>query len=157
MFSGCFCAIEWLASRGLLPGLKQANELIRIDEGQHTDAGLALFVILLTQNGAMNDPRIKKEVLGIVEEAVAIASKFTAAALTVDLPEMNSRLMTQYIKSVANNLLVSINYSPIYDARDPFPFSRGINYDTKANFFERRNTAYQKSKNNGAFAIDMNF
>lgn len=34
-FSGSFCAIYWLKSRGLMPGLTQSNEFIARDEGMH--------------------------------------------------------------------------------------------------------------------------
>ena len=41
-FSGSFCSIYWLKSRGLMPGLSFSNELISRDEGLHCDFAVHL-------------------------------------------------------------------------------------------------------------------
>ena len=45
-FSGSFCSIFWLKKRGLMPGLCFANELIRRDEGLHTEFAVLLYSML---------------------------------------------------------------------------------------------------------------
>ena len=42
-FSGSFCAVFWLKSRGILPGLIFSNELISRDEGMHTDFAVLIY------------------------------------------------------------------------------------------------------------------
>lgn len=51
-FSASFCAIFYLKTRNLMPGLCFSNELISRDEGLHTD-----FACLLFTNHIKNKPR----------------------------------------------------------------------------------------------------
>jgi ribonucleotide reductase beta subunit family protein with ferritin-like domain len=138
-FSGCFCAIYWLANRGLMPGLAHSNELIARDEGLHT-----LFATILYN---MIRPELKlsaAEATEIISEAVEISKEFINAALPIELPEMNSRLMSQYIETVADNLLALIKLPKVYNAKQPFKFMDQLNMIGKTNFFERYVSEYQK-------------
>ena len=45
-FTGCFCAIYWLQSRGLMPALGQSNELISRDEALHTMFAMFLYTLI---------------------------------------------------------------------------------------------------------------
>merc|ERR1712147_353129 len=100
-FSGSFAAIFWLKKRGLMPGLTFSNELISRDEGLHTDFACLMFKHL------MNKPS-KQRILSIVKDAVDIECEFLTDALPVALIGMNNELMTQYIKFVADRLLVEL-------------------------------------------------
>jgi len=51
---------------------------------------------------------------------------------------MNARLMAQYIRYVADRLLVSLGYSKLYNDSNPFDWMEMISLQGKANFFERR-------------------
>jgi len=97
-FSGSFAAIFWLKKRGLMPGLTFSNELISRDEGLHTDFACLMFRHLA------NKPS-QERVYSIVCDAVAIEIEFLTEALPVALIGMNSVLMIQYIKFVADRLL----------------------------------------------------
>ena len=97
-FSGSFCAIFWLKKRGLMPGLTFSNELISRDEGMHTD-----FACLLYKH--LNNKLTNERILEIISEAVSIESHFVTESLPVELIGMNSRLMNQYIKFIADRLL----------------------------------------------------
>jgi len=66
-------------------------------------------------------------------------------ALPVNLIGMNADLMEQYVKFVADRLLVQLNCSKIYEASNPFPWMEMISMQGKTNFFEKRVAEYQKA------------
>jgi len=152
-FSGSFCAIYWLKKRGLMPGLTFSNELISRDEGMHTD-----FACLLYKH--LNNKISNESILEIVTDAVSIEMHFVQESLPVELIGMNSGLMGQYIKFVADRLLFSLGVPKIYKVENPFEWMEMISLQGKTNFFEKRVGEYQKAgvKNNGSGeAADKNF
>jgi ribonucleotide reductase beta subunit family protein with ferritin-like domain len=151
-FSGCFCAIYWLQSRGLMPALGQSNELISRDEGLHTMFALYLYTLLKPEYKLQPD-----EIVEIFVDAVEFASQFINEALPVDLPEMNSRLMLDYIKSQADILVSLIDHKPIYGVKHQFAFMDQINMDNVTNFFERRVTNYSKTTKVEAKGEEISF
>jgi len=154
-FSGSFAAIFWLKKRGLMPGLTFSNELISRDEGLHTDFACLLFKHIV------NKPD-KERVLEIVKDAVDIECEFLTDALPVALIGMNNELMTQYIKFVADRLLMELDCDKYYNAVNPFDFMEIISLEGKTNFFEKRVGEYQKmgvmgSKEDNKFTLDADF
>jgi len=152
-FSGSFCAIYWLKKRGLMPGLTFSNELISRDEGMHTD-----FACLLYKH--LNNKISNESILEIVTDAVSIEMHFVQESLPVELIGMNSGLMGQYIKFVADRLLFSLGVPKIYKVENPFEWMEMISLQGKTNFFEKRVGEYQKAgvKNAGSGeAADKNF
>lgn len=146
-FTGCFCAIYWLQTRSLMPGLAHANELIARDEALHTEFALHLYNIM--------KPSCKlssKSVHKIFNEAVEIAMEFISDALPKGLAEMNATLMKKYIKVQANNLLSIIDVPLLYvtekgePIKHDFHFMNKINMANRTNFFERRVSEYSKQK-----------
>jgi ribonucleoside-diphosphate reductase beta chain len=113
-FSGSFAAIFWVYHHyNKLKGLSKANELISRDEGMHTQFGVNLY------RDKMKYKLSEREVHDIIAEAVDIEAEFISEALPQDLVNMNSRLMTQYIQFVADQLLRSLGYSPLYGVSMP--------------------------------------
>ena len=51
---------------------------------------------------------------------------------------MNSGKMVEYIKFCADRLVVSLGYSKIWNAENPFEWMDLINLQGKSNFFEKR-------------------
>merc|ERR1712083_917602 len=94
--------------RGLMPGLCFSNELISRDEGMHTDFACLLYRHL---NNKLTDERITQ----IIDEAVQIESHFVTESLPVELIGMNSALMNQYIKFIADRLLFSLGVPKKYN------------------------------------------
>lgn len=137
-FSGSFCAIFWLKKRGLMPGLAFSNELISRDEGLHCDFACLLYSLLQKQLHW-------QKVHLIVHEAVEIETQFVCEALPCALIGMNLTLMSQYIKFVADRLLVALGCERKYNVENPFDWMEFISLQGKANFFERRVGDYQKA------------
>ena len=138
LFSGSFCAIYWLKKRGLMPGLTFSNELIARDEGLHADFACALYEEL-------GDKLPEDQAGAIVDDAVNVERKFICESLPYDLPGMNSTLMLQYIKFVADRLLQALGYSRRYNVTNPFDWMEMISLQGKTNFFEKRVSDYQRA------------
>jgi ribonucleotide reductase beta subunit family protein with ferritin-like domain len=137
-FSGSFCAIYWLKSRGLMPGLSTANSFIAKDEALHADFGIEMYKMLENRL----DEKIAHD---IFKEAVEIEKEFITESLPVSLIGMNCNLMSQYIEMVADRWLVLLGYNKIYNTQNPFPFMEMISLNEKVNFFENTVTNYQRA------------
>jgi len=139
-FSGSFCAIYWLKKRNLMAGLTLSNEWISSDEGLHTD-----FAILL--NSMISDENAVPEeiVYAMFKEAVDIEMEFIIDSIPCAMIGMNSKLMGQYIKYVADVLISQLGYEQIYKVSNPFEFMELISLQGKTNFFESRNSSYNKA------------
>jgi ribonucleotide reductase beta subunit family protein with ferritin-like domain len=137
-FSGSFCSIFWLKKRGLMPGLTFSNELISRDEGMHTDFACLLYKHL---NNKISNERITE----IIANAVEIELEFVCDALPVELIGMNSKLMSQYIKFVADRLLFALGVPKYFNVENPFEWMDMISLTGKTNFFEKRVGDYQKA------------
>ena len=140
-FSGAFCSIYWLKKRGLMPGLTFSNELISRDEALHCEFAVLLYNKLLKK---IDKARIHE----IIKEAVEIETEFICEALPCRLIGMNSDMMTQYIKFVADRLSVQLGYKKIYNVSNPFEFMELISLESKTNFFEKRNDSYALANKN---------
>lgn len=75
-FSSSFAIIFWLKSRGVMPGLSFANELISRDEGLHQEFACELFKRILHKP----DPAV---ITSMVTEAVNIEKKFVRGEFTL--------------------------------------------------------------------------
>lgn len=136
-FSGAFCSIFWLKKRGLMPGLSFSNELISRDEGLHQDHAVLLFSKL------QNKP-LEADVKHLFQEAVDHEVEFICDSIPCNMIGMNQQDMTQYIKFVADRLLMQLGYSKMYHVKNPFPFMENISLEGKTNFFEKKVGEYQR-------------
>ena len=135
-FSASFASIFWLKSRNkMVKALGKSNELISRDEGLHTN-----FAILLYQH--LNNKVSQERIEEILREAVEIEIEFITLSIPCRLIGMNSDLMTQYIKYVADRLLVQLDFKKIYNEENPFDFMKTFGLENKTNFFEQRTTEY---------------
>ena len=144
IFSGAFASIFWLKhvrnnGRLFLPGLTSSNYFIARDEGQHT-----LFACEVFQHIVQKPER--EQVIHIIDEGVQCAIHFMTDALPVKLLGMNSDDMCQYIRYVADRLIMMLGYEPEYNDQNPFIFMESsIGMLSKVNFFEARPTEYQSA------------
>jgi ribonucleotide reductase beta subunit family protein with ferritin-like domain len=115
-FSGSFCAIFWFQEQGELHALGKLNELISRDEGTHTVFAIAAY------NSHLQHKLTQSWAHAIIREAVDIEADFIADSLPKGMLGMNSQMMTQYIRFVADNLLKELNYETLYNVENPFPF-----------------------------------
>eukprot|EP00457_Paulinella_chromatophora_P006377 gb/GEZN01006395.1/.p1 GENE.gb/GEZN01006395.1/~~gb/GEZN01006395.1/.p1 ORF type:complete len:403 (-),score=87.33 gb/GEZN01006395.1/:459-1550(-) len=138
-FSGSFCAIFWLKKRGKMPGLTFSNELISRDEGLHCDFACLLY------NNYVKSKLTTERVEEIIKDAVKIEIEFVCKSLPVSLIGMNADLMSQYIKFVADRLLLALGHNKVWGVTNPFDWMEMISLQGKTNFFEKRVGEYQKA------------
>lgn len=137
LFSASFCAIFFMKTRGLLPGLAFLNALISRDEGLHV--ALANLVYTKYVKNKLDVATMHE----LVSEAVDIEIEFVTHALDVQVIGMNSSLMIEYVKYVADYQLTSMGYPKLYNAKMVFDFMQNISISNKSNFFEARVSEYQ--------------
>lgn len=140
-FSGAFCSIYWLKTKNKMPGLCKSNEFIARDEGMHTEFACMLYDRLVSSGQKLD----QSVVHDMVRDAVEIESGFICDSLPCRLIGMNSDMMNQYIRYVADRLVVRLGYDKIYHDKNPFPFMEQISLEGKNNFFEGRTSEYQKA------------
>ena len=150
-FSGSFCSIFWLKSRGIMQGLCNANSLIFKDENLHCD-----FAIHLLNNHLEERPS-EKRIKEILLSALEIEKEFITESLPVSLIGMNSNLMKQYLEFVVDGLLLKLGCSKEFNVEQPFKFMEQIAVETKGNFFESRTMEYQKAKLNETITFTEDF
>jgi ribonucleoside-diphosphate reductase beta chain len=137
-FSSSFCAVYWFKKRNLLSGLSFSGDLIFRDESLHCKFAHTLY--------SMSDNKISQErIYEIITEAVELECEFATESLPFELIGINSKLVCEYIKFVADYLLLSIGCKKLYNEQNPFDFMELISLVGKSNFFEKRVMNYQKS------------
>lgn len=134
-FSGSFCCIFFFKNRGMLPGLTLSNEFISRDEGLHCE-----FAILLYSK--LQNKLSQEEAHALFSDAVDIECEFITDSLPCSIIGMNATLMKQYIKYVADRLLMQLGYDKLYRKKNPFPFMEKISLEGKDNFFEKKVSNY---------------
>lgn len=150
-FSGSFCSIFWMKSRGIMQGLCNANTLIFKDENLHCDFAIHLL------NNHLEDKPSEEKIREIVLSALEIEKEFITESLPVSLIGMNSDLMRQYLEFVVDGLLVKMGCSKEFNVEQPFKFMEQIALETKGNFFESRTMEYQKAKLNETISFTDDF
>lgn len=101
------------------------------------------FAVLLYS--MLVDRIVESEIHSMFREAVDIERKFICESLPCALLGMNADMMNQYIKFVADRLLVTLGYNKIFNVTNPFDFMESISIEGKTNFFEHRPTQYQNA------------
>lgn len=140
-FSGSFASIFWLKARSgsIMPGLRKSNKFIAKDENKHVE------LACLIKEHLKNIPK-ESVVYQIIGDAVDIEDEFINDALKCRLLGMNAKLMSQYIRYVADRLLVQLGYRKKYNAENPFEFMKKIDSYAKENMFEGRIDEYSNAK-----------
>lgn len=150
-FSGSFCAIFWLKSRGIMQGLCNANSLIFKDENLHCDFAIHLL------NHHVDDRPSEKRIREILLSALEIEKEFITESIPVSLIGMNQNLMKQYLEFVTDGLLVKLGCKKEFNVEQPFKFMEQIAIETKGNFFESRTIEYKKANINESLTFTDDF
>lgn len=149
-FSSAFASIYYIKERGLLHSLTFSNELISRDESLHTEFAVLLY-------GMIKNKLRQEDVYTIVSDAVDIEIEFICESIPCRLLGMNSDIMTEYVKYIADRLIIQLGYEPLYKIHKcPLDFMERISITNKSNFFEVRVSEYSKA-NVGNKMENINF
>lgn len=154
-FSGSFAAIFYFKRRGVLNGLTFSNTYIARDEAMHCRFACMLYKHLLEKLPV-------EKIHEMFRAAIEIESEFVNEALKIDLIGMNSKLMNQYIKFVADYWIKALGYPPLFNEKNPFDWMDLISMQSKTNFFEQRVSDYKKAgvgqnESDNVFGFDNDF
>lgn len=138
MFSGPFCAIYWLKTNNILPGLCFANELISRDESLHMEFACHIHSLLKFKTP-------ERLILEIVTEVVDLEIEFINESIPCRLIGMNADSMATYVKFIADRLLLMLECQPYYNVKNPFDWMDLISMDNKTNIFEKRVSEYSRA------------
>jgi len=127
--------------RTKFPGLLHANEFIMRDETMHMDFGCELFRLWKHKPS-------QEMVHNIFRSAIAVEDLFIDAALPVKLPMLSSEQMKQYVRFMADRLLLKLGYDKLFQVKNPLPWMQQTQLETRLNFFERRTGTYQSATYN---------
>ncbi len=147
-FSASFASIFWIEQKNLLRGLVQYNKFISRDERLHYDFALCLFRKL------RDDPDVpfhisNATIIDMVKQAVDIETEFINVSIPCAMIGMNPDLMAQYIRYVADHLLMDIQLDPVFNVDNPFGFMVALGVPDRSNYFEVRETTYSKPIDTG--------
>jgi ribonucleotide reductase beta subunit family protein with ferritin-like domain len=138
-FSSSFAAIFWFRERNLLPGIANANNMIINDEGEHNRFYFYIYAILEHKLPEEEAHRIMRGAVDVELEFVNFITPTTSAG-------MNPVLMGDYVKFVADDILVKCGYQKMWNIKNPFPFMASFALERKVDNFRIKNTNYQHFK-----------
>jgi ribonucleoside-diphosphate reductase subunit M2 len=149
LFTSAFAAIHWVKKKNILRGFCKANEFIARDEAIHTRFGIALY-----QKIGGVDLESEETIHSIIQEAVEVNREFLIDIIPAPMVGMASTSLLEYTKCTADALSVSLGYSKIYKAQNPFDWMVLLSLSNKTNFFEDKVSEYTKN-NNGTLDFDL--
>ena len=155
-FQASFATLAYFKTKNKLEGITKANEWISRDEWSHCRFSALMFK--RHNNGLMDQEDAEK----IMREAVGVEVAFVKDALDTGVLGLNDKLMTQFVKCVADKILVLCGFKEMFGVENPLSFMNSYGVYTKNNFFESKPTNYQKpgvgqSTEERSFALDVDF
>lgn len=150
-FSGAFCSIYWLKKRGLMPGLCDSNDFIAREEGIHYETECMIY------NGYVVNKLTDIEIEEMIDEGVNIEIEFVKYILPVSLLGINSDVMSDYIRFIANRLSIMLLNKKLYNIELPLEWMAMLSQETKSNFFEHKPTTYAKYQEDEKIVISCDF
>jgi ribonucleotide reductase beta subunit family protein with ferritin-like domain len=154
LFSGFFAVLQHYKTRNLFGGVTQLNEFIARDERVHS----LFWCFLVTER--LRRPPSERALAQIAAETVALSEAFFEHAAPAGAPGITAALLGEYVRSVADAVLVQAGYrqAPVFGARNPFAYmdQLALNAVAKSNFFEARPTQYQNLGSADALEFGLN-
>jgi ribonucleoside-diphosphate reductase beta chain len=155
-FFAAFAYVYFLRSRGLLHGLAAGTSWVFRDESAHMAFAFEVVRTVRSEEPALFDDEMAREVTAMFEEAVACETQFAEDLLSGGVAGLSVRDMRQYLEYVADQRLLQLGMPKRYGAKNPLDFMELQDVQELANFFERRVSAYQVGVT-GEVAFDAAF
>ena len=127
-----------------LPGTCEQIQYILRDESIHMNFGLELINAIIDENPGVWDEPFKKNITEFILRAVELECQYADECLPNGILGLNTSLLHQYIKHIADRRLERLRLPRQYGTENPFPWmSEIIDLKKEKNFFETRVTEYQ--------------
>jgi len=148
-FCSLFAIIFWFRKGDSLnfPNFIAANQLILRDEALHRDFGCYIYQKELREAEArgLPSPCPPERAREIVMKSVEVEDMFIDYLLPEPLENLSAEKMKEYVRFIADLLLAQMGLAPVYDiSTNPLGFMHAIAVEGKTNFYEQRNTSYQR-------------
>ena len=147
-----FAVLMSFQLRNLMKGTGQIVEWSVRDESLHSKAGCWLFRTLVSENPDLDDHKLMGEIYKACETSVNLEFDFIDKAFEMgDIEGLNKDQLKNFIKERANQKLIELGYSAIYNDIDPNLlkqmewFGHLTSGKTHQDFFANRVTDYSKS------------
>jgi ribonucleoside-diphosphate reductase beta chain len=138
--------------RNLMKGTGQIVEWSVRDESLHSKAGCWLFKTLIAENPELDTPQLRNSIVEACELSVQLEFDFIDKAFEMgDIENLSKVQLKNFIKQRANEKMVELGYSAIYNDIDPNLlrqmewFGHLTSGKTQQDFFAGRVTSYSKS------------
>lgn len=142
-FFAAFAYVYFLRSKGLLHGLAAGTNWVFRDESCHMNFAFEVVKTVREEEPALFDNELQTRIVQMMKEAVECEMQFAEDILSGGVAGLSVADMRQYLEFIADQRLVMLGLSKIYNAKNPFSFMDLQDVQELANFFERRVSAYQ--------------
>jgi len=142
-FFAAFAYVYFLRSKGLLHGLASGTNWVFRDESCHMNFAFEVIDIARKEEPDLFDDELKKSIMKMIDEAVECEMLFADDVLSMGIAGLSRHDMRHYLQYVADQRLMALGLSPVYQTRNPFTFMELQDVQELTNFFERRVSAYQ--------------
>lgn len=129
-FMSSFLFIFYFRTKGKLPNIIFANELIARDETLHRDTGVILYI----KEGRLSD----EEAQQVIQEAVKLELNFVDQVLPNKLNTLDPEQVKLFVKYIADHLLESCGHPKIWNIsyEDIPTWINDLSLEQKSNFYE---------------------
>lgn len=142
-YSGFMFALSF-RQRNLMRNLATITDWISRDEALHLKVGINLILTILEENPQIVTSEFAQEIEDIIGSAVDLETKYNSALIPNGILGLNTEVLNQYVRYVADRRLEELGFNPIYNVPNPAKWMTTAN-DTfeLVNFFESVNTSYE--------------
>ncbi|RYZ08725.1 MAG: ribonucleoside-diphosphate reductase [Myxococcales bacterium] len=142
-FFAAFAYVYYLRSRGLLHGLATGTNWVFRDESAHMQFAFEVVKQVREQEPDLFDADMQRDVVQMLEEAVAAETAFAEDLLGDGLAGLSLRDVRGYLEYVADQRLQQLDMPKRYGTKNPLSFMELQDVQELTNFFERRVASYQ--------------
>jgi ribonucleoside-diphosphate reductase beta chain len=147
-----FAVLMSFQLRNLMKGTGQIVEWSVRDESLHSKAGCWIYRTLLSEQPELDTPQLTQAIYEACDLSVKLEFDFIDKAFEMgDIEKLNKDQLKNFIKERANQKLIELGYSAIYNDIDPNLlkqmewFGHLTSGKTHQDFFANRVTDYSKS------------
>ena len=142
-FFAAFAYVYFLRSKGLLHGLASGTNWVFRDESVHMAFAFQVIKTIREEEPDLFDSAMNAKIVEMIDDAIECEMTFADDVLSLGVAGLSPRDMRQYLQFVADQRLIALGISPVYQVKNPFAFMELQDVQELTNFFERRVAAYQ--------------